>query len=433
MKDRRHLCVAYVGCPGFPYGLAAIQKMRLVARSLVEAGADVTVISNRSVLPAGIEPALSASGSFEGIRYVYTSGDPRRPQTFLRRTLKKIAGVAGEIRYIKSLSREGRLDAAIVVSLDFLWVLYYSILSRIYHFTIVYDYVEYVSGIPTRTGWYYKCNDRLIDRYALSLADGVLPISDFLADHVQRTVPGKPSFRIPVLVDMHRFEEKPAPHRNKYFLYCGSLAYFEIVTFILDAYRLLGRDSDGWGLTLVVNGRPDQHRRLGEELARRGYPASVKVYSHLTDEVLTALLIDASALLIPLRPTLQDRARFPHKIGEYLATGCPVITTKYGEIPKYLTDGESAVIAATYDVHKYRDKLLWTIRHPEEAKRVGARGREVARLHFDYRRYGNGLKEFLLSLCDGKFMPATDQTGNISARRVAREVTETQATDYVRD
>ncbi len=402
MRNGRKLYVVYVGCPGFPYGLAAIQKMRLIARSLVEAGAEVTVISNRSVHAKDMKPVLPACGTFEGIGYIYTSGDPRRPDAFLRRTLMKVAGVWGEFRYIRKLSREGRLDAAIVVSLDFLWVFYYKILSRMYHFKIAYDYVEYVSGIPSRKGWYYTLNDRLVDRYALSLADGILPISDFLAVHVQRTIPGKPVFCIPVLVDMERFAGPPVGRSEKYFLYCGSLAYYEVIPFIMDAFELVGEEKSGWFLNLVVNGRPDQHRRLQEELAQRGRPESVRIYSNLSDEYLTSMLVNASGLLIPLRPTVQDRARFPHKIGEYLATGRPVITTKYGEIPRYLTDGENAVVAAEYDVGQYCDKLRWVIRHPEEARMIGARGRNVAQQYFNYQRYGEGLLMFLRSLCDGR-------------------------------
>ena len=73
------------------------------------------------------------------------------------------------------------------------------------------------------------------------------------------------------------------------------------------------------------------------------------MFSNLTNRALNDLYKNAIALLIPLRPTLQDEARFPHKIGEYLASGNPVISTNYGEVKHYFQDGHDMLIASRYD------------------------------------------------------------------------------------
>ena len=47
---------------------------------------------------------------------------------------------------------------------------------------------------------------------------------------------------------------------------------------------------------------------------------------------------NATAHLIPLSNSIQDTARFPNKISEYLASAKPIITTDVGEIKHYFKD-----------------------------------------------------------------------------------------------
>ena len=106
----------------------------------------------------------------------------------------------------------------------------------------------------------------------------------------------------------------------------------------------------------------------------------------------------ALALLIPLRDTIQDRARFPHKIGEYLASGVPIVTTRYGEIEHYFTDGENAIVSKSYDLQEYADKMKYVLDYPAEARKIGEKGRELGKQIFDYRKQGTSLLNFIQSL-----------------------------------
>lgn len=57
-------------------------------------------------------------------------------------------------------------------------------------------------------------------------------------------------------------------------------------------------------------------------------------------------LLCRSKILALARPdNLQSEGGFPTKLGEYLSTGNLVIITDVGDIPFYLKDGESALIA----------------------------------------------------------------------------------------
>ena len=57
------------------------------------------------------------------------------------------------------------------------------------------------------------------------------------------------------------------------------------------------------------------------------------------------LLMDSEVLALDRPNSIQAQCGFPTKLGEYLLTGNPVVVTKVGDIPLFLEDGVSALLA----------------------------------------------------------------------------------------
>jgi len=51
-------------------------------------------------------------------------------------------------------------------------------------------------------------------------------------------------------------------------------------------------------------------------------------------------------------------ARFPTKIGEYLAAARPVVTSSIGEVARYLEDATTAYLAAPGDAPAFGRKIV---------------------------------------------------------------------------
>ena len=387
--------LVYLGVSGFPFGTAPIQKMRLVAKALSCAEVRVIVICSRAFHREGKVPPIRKHGRFEGTEYIYTPGTPYRDARFTVRNYRKIQGVLNEICLLFRLSTIGRLDVAIVASGSFPAFLGYYVLSRIVGFKIISDYAEYLSGFPARHKWSERLNDYLRDHVMIRMADGIIPISHFLEQHVRQLAPETPLIRVPVLVDVSRFADQKPANSECYFLFCSSLSYLEVMEFILSAFDDLSFPDEQVFLYLVLSGRPEQFTAVNRSIARCRNNARVRVLHDLTDTELTALYAGARALLIPLRDTTQDMARFPHKIGEYLATGNPVITTRFGEVARYLTDGVNAIMTHGHSTREYADKMKWVINNPGLSRQIGFEGQRVARAQFDYRNHSRRLVEFL--------------------------------------
>src|SRR5690606_34242781 len=126
----------------------------------------------------------------------------------------------------------------------------------------------------------------------------------------------------------------------------------------------------------------------------------VKMFSKLPYGELIELYKNAGALLIPLSNSVTDVARFPQKISEYLASANPVITTAYGEMPFYFSDGVNALVAPEYKPESFATKMNFVIHHPEDAVAIGRNGYEAGKKYFDIDSYGVTLKKMMVALLD---------------------------------
>jgi len=391
------LQIAYLGETGFPYGLASIQRQLLISKGLVLAGAEVLVVSNKGVLDRNQAIQLPAKGKYQGVHYLYTSGEVHRREHFIVRNLYKVKGLLNEFLVIKELSKNRKLDFAIVATMRFQQQLYYYALSRLFGFKILLNLVERNSSIPTRTSLRDRINDLLIDRWSIKLADGILPISKYLEELVESTSPGKPSLKIPILSDPDQREVQSSTKSiPKYFLYCGSATYIELIDFIIQAFEKLAIQ-DVY-LHLVVSGDHSEMEQFKSHLKRSAKRDKIQFFTRLSYPELLEQYDHALGLLIPLRPSIQDQARFPHKIGEYLTSGNPVITTGFGEISQYFQDRKDALISDEYDPDHFADKMRFVISNPEEAKRIGRAGKILAERQFNFRTHGQNLLAFMKSL-----------------------------------
>lgn len=81
----------------------------------------------------------------------------------------------------------------------------------------------------------------------------------------------------------------------------------------------------------------------------------------------------------------QAKYGFPTKLGEYLASGKPVVITKVGDIPLFLKDGENAYLAEPSNVDSISKKLQECLDNPLRARIIGEKGKELAHTSFNYK------------------------------------------------
>ncbi|MCF8460897.1 MAG: glycosyltransferase [Flavobacteriales bacterium] len=384
--------VIYLGSNGFPYGMAQIQRQLYISKALSQAGYHVTVCSRKGVYRKHKNEYVSIpmSGSHQGIDFLFSSGVPFYQSNFLVRNLLKVVGFFGELGFIVGRKLSGNLDYLFVNTISLIDLKYYSVLSKLLRVDLVYDYVEQVGELSVSTG-----SSKNFDSVFTKYCDRIIYISDQLLRNIVPSIPESKTLKIPPLTDFELFRkaEDDTNNSSAYFLYCGSAGYQKVITFIIDAFDQI--DDTQFELRLIVNGSATDMNLIRQHILGSRKQQRINVLSGLPLDQLIYQYKGASAMLIPLRDTVQDKARFPHKISEYLATGNPLITTHIGEIDNYFVDNENALIADDFTVESYCEKMRLVIEHRQLAQRIGVAGYGLGMRHFDFRCHSEPLQEFL--------------------------------------
>jgi glycosyltransferase involved in cell wall biosynthesis len=201
------------------------------------------------------------------------------------------------------------------------------------------------------------------------------------------------------LVDTDEVDPAFARSDGNDVFYAGAAGYVDEIEFVLDAVDLARAEFpdvrirfSGWAISEIP--RPILQDRLRACVAS----GSAIVEGALSRERLLESYRESVALLLPMKNEPRSLARCPTKLGEYLASGRPVVATGMGELDALLSDGENAFLAEPGSVRSFADAVLAVLRDPEHAEAVGRGGRALAEQMLDYRRHTEALREFFAGL-----------------------------------
>ncbi len=389
--------IVHLGISGFPTGNATIQRMRFTFRTVKKAGFTPLIINKQSNQQ---KVAYNKKvNCFDGLIFVCTSPSLTRPDSFIKRNLNKFQGYFGE--FILLYRRRKKINSAILYSQYFSELIYYRILSRLFGFNLIIQFVEYRSSIPNRNSFFTKLNDNFFDNYCHKFCDGVIVISEFLKDIIRKKNNSLPMVKIPAICDFKDFETIGAAKVDyNYFLYCGTIDYLPIIHFVFSFFeKAKEQNLYGGKLMCIIGGYNSQNFDSVEKLFRESkYKGDIILFKNLPYNDIIPFYKSADLLLIPLRNTIQDIARFPHKVSEYTASSRPLISSKIGELKHYFIDKESALLADEYDVDMYVGVLREMIQKNMSFDDIGKKGYEVGYRNFHYESNTEKLKTFFNNL-----------------------------------
>lgn len=244
-----------------------------------------------------------------------------------------------------------------------------------------------------------------MDRY-LPRNHAVLCISgairSFIDEHLKRFKSRTVTHLYGIMVEADRFAPENAPAKlhtdpERYIAYCGTM--YGDKDGIPDLIRAFAHARKTFSdLKLVLIGDNSDRQRLENVFNL------IDLLSLRNDVIFTGridfpdmhrLLCGAAALVLSKPDNVQNQGAFPTKLGEYLACGRPVITTKVGDIPLFLTDGETAFLAPGSDPEAFSGKISECLLNESLASEVARKGRRLAETVFNYRLKAQELKSYL--------------------------------------
>jgi len=389
---------------GFPNGPASTSRTTLYALGLQNAGGHVLVLCpGPSEYPNVGILNRDVKGNKDGVEFEYTCGTTIHGKNFIRQKWLVLKGLLIAARRILSLNKTHGVDALILYSDRGVAILLYWLVAKLGKVKYIYERSEQ-PFYQAEHSTFWKIVSFFYTHLLFRLFDGAFVISDYLWDYMHdRMCHGDNLLKVPILVDVQQFSSAKSfsPISGSYLAYCGSLLeQKDGVRSLMEAFAKMCNEFPDLKLVLIgdsikVSQIPTyrlyaKNLTISEKVVFTGMVARNDLQAYLTHASILALA----------RPTSrQSEAGFPTKLGEYLATGKPVLVTKTGEISSYLVDGFNVFFAPPNDVTAFADRIRYILLHPEESAEVGRHGQEAALLYFDYRENGQKIKAFIDKLC----------------------------------
>jgi len=129
------------------------------------------------------------------------------------------------------------------------------------------------------------------------------------------------------------------------------------------------------GTRILVRG--PEFRGGAEALRRRGLDKALVRYDRMPFARLAAMVGACDIMLLPMEDTLFNRSRWPHKIGDYLSAGRPMVACEVGDVGPFLARHPVGIGSAPR-VDDFANAVVRMIDTPELRREMGARARRLA-------------------------------------------------------
>ena len=392
----KKLNIVFMGGFTYPNGMAGTKRVRNAINSLKQ----YPDIAARVILQRQSTEYNILSGVHEGTPYETVMGDLFRARMFMVLPLLYRRTGAALKRAFRPDSKNviyfyGPLFVESVVPLRYAQKLGYKIV-----FDVIEDFG--LTKEVSRSLYQYMRSSLTsgLSSRIKTLSAGIIVISSYLEGNCRKLIQGKaPVHYMPISVDMNCFPEKPICLKPTVSLfYAGSFGKKDGVPVLLDAFdRLAGKYEN---VRLVLTGRGDAEA-VEEFFARMKlspFKDRIEFKGYLDEKDYYSVLNDADIPCMTRVNVAFANAGFPFKLGEYLATGKPVIASRVSDVDRFLVNGQNAMLVQPGSSTEICEAADFLINNPESAVAIGMRGREVAKSFFDYKQQGKALLSFLENL-----------------------------------
>lgn len=381
----------YVGTMGFPFGSAMANRTMQISCILADIGYKVIVINRINVHDKNLvkREKLKMFGCIKGIFYFHSSIISFRPQNYFIRNLFKMVGFLFELLTILYLRLFSGAKLMVCSSIEINSLRYYFFISRVLKIKLILDYVEFVDSLNYPEARNISELKLRFEKNIHKYADFYFVISRFLFEHLDKLDPFSKKIILPPSQNLDYFNKMDKlSTTQKYFLYCGSISYMSAIEFVVNSYiKSEALEMDYYLYLVVGNAQAKEIELLQLRIDSLLNNNRIIILTNLPYSDLISYYKSAYALLIPLKNTVQDKARFPFKISEYLACQRPVITSAVGVVNDYLMDMKTAFVAVAEDINSFTEKMNFAMWNELIANEVGNNGCELSRKKFDNKLY----------------------------------------------
>jgi len=355
----------------YPVGLAGTKKIHNLLSRLISLNKDIFVISYRSKF------RQPANGTNDNIIPFVSIGNDLKLSNLFRIILYYFKG-------FKLISKRKKKDQKNILYCigqvnieNFLFVSW----AKLLRYKLVFDINEDYSCFEDKVKAFSRFKIwtiRQLDTTTFQFATAITVVSTHLRNKYLNLNKGnkKKILLIPVTAQENHNPEKRLFNNPLRVIYAGTFDLKDGVNDIIQGFNMF--NSSFQNARLILAGKSDQQITYKE--AYKQYP-NIIFKGYVPDAEFYVLLRDADVMCMCRTNSGFANAGFPFKLGEYLATANPVISTKASDISDYLTSDDAYLIDFNSPQQISR-ALSDIVTNPEKARKTGLNGMKKYRKYF---------------------------------------------------
>ncbi len=370
----------------YPVGMASTKRIQHLMEFLVSQGVSVNVLAFRGNLP---QPALQ--GRHNSIPYQNIGhGIKLSFRQFFVVMSYYLSGLRAISKNKKRGCKNVIYKAGGINVENFFFVLWAKIIGFKMVLAIEEDYSFFKDNIKMISRfkiWTIRKMDFLNCRWA----DEIIVISSFLKNKYLKKKPSGVTL-IPVTAKINFNERQNSFNNPVQVVYAGTFADKDGVDDIIRGFIEFNKYHKN--ALLILTGKSAQQEEYRQKymneknIVFKGFMEDVDFYPLLRDSDILCMCRTESGFA---------NAGFPFKLGEYLATGNPVICTKVSDVEYYL-DNNDVYLIEPGNPKQITETLISIVNDPGEARNKGLRGLEKCRKYFSSETNGKLLLDVLLRI-----------------------------------
>lgn len=368
----------------YPLGMAGSNYVRLFAEYLAKHNCEVNVIINNRHNGDNTHQGKHNEVNYQLIKL-----------NFLQ-ILKGFRIVTPILKTLKSTKQKNVIVLYNGLSITNLLI---TLIARNNNYKVVADIVEDFSEqneyISIRKKILLKI-DIFIEKFSKCILDGVVVISTLLMKKYKlQNFKNNRITLIPVSAGNLSFRKlKKGNNKNFIFKYCGSFGKRDGIDILLNAFKYINKKYDY--VELILAGKMNKYSKSYLDIIEK--EDNIKFIGHVPDDDYYSFLSDSNALLMTRIDSSYANAGFPFKLGEYLGTGMPVISTDISDIKKYLSDKIDIILVSPSDEKSLIKGMEYVLDNTKIAQEIGKCGYKKAVKYFNPDINGQILYQFLESI-----------------------------------
>ena len=388
------MTILIIGWITFPFGSASGSRIRTLSTGLVENGHGVHVLTTHRLLHRNDDLQTDGTLAYKGITYEGTNVPevPGNKLSLPERIRNHIMAIIKSWFRFAEIARNKKCSSVYIYGRSFVSYGPICLLARLYGIKIIFDICEWFPANRYK-GRYLNpsfINDFLGRQLPRFCRGKVVAITSYIKTKYEAY--GVPCILIPSVYDF-RNQSDSAPITNHEsrsdefnVVYAGTCKSSDGVAILFDAIRIAAKEgcpvrlkmvgSDGKSRTSLKFGKICQQ----DEILKN----HITFCGRLSEADYAKTLSTADCLALPRPDTQTNRAAFPTRLPEFLATGRPVLTSDTPDIPLYVEAGKHAeIVPAKGGAPALAQGILTLWKNPDYASQIGEQGQLRCKEVFD--------------------------------------------------